>query len=118
MLIFVESGFVYSFFWLSQLDLFFDFEMKSDFLTYLHAFLNSIGDQISGIYPTAIIILVHIQRSISDDIVAAHRSGRSTARGYEPSQSQQSSTLIFQSRVTKVEGDEMTPANAERSPGV
>ncbi|KAI3601604.1 hypothetical protein WG66_003048 [Moniliophthora roreri] len=65
LVVLVESGFVYCLFWLSQLILFFDFE-GFGFATYLYMFLSTMGDQISGVYPTMIIILVYMQRSISD----------------------------------------------------
>ncbi|KAK7018096.1 hypothetical protein VNI00_018376 [Paramarasmius palmivorus] len=83
LVILVESGFIYCLFWvwsvspheihftddnpskLSQLILFFKFQDFS-FGTYLYTFLSTMGDQISGIYPTIIIVLVYVQRSISD----------------------------------------------------
>ncbi|KAF9050724.1 hypothetical protein BDZ89DRAFT_1006028 [Hymenopellis radicata] len=62
----VESGFIYCFFWLSQLILFFDIQPGARVI-YLYYVLSTMGDQISGIYPTAIIILVNTQRSMSSD---------------------------------------------------
>ncbi|KAI3603998.1 hypothetical protein WG66_000764 [Moniliophthora roreri] len=65
MVILVESGFAYCLFWLSQLVLFFQFDNDTPG-AYVYAFLSTMGDQISGVYPTIIIILVYLQRSISD----------------------------------------------------
>ncbi|KAL0571575.1 hypothetical protein V5O48_010394, partial [Marasmius crinis-equi] len=66
LIILVESGFIYCLFWLSQLNLFFEKPLDMSFVNFLSVFLNAIGDQISGMYPTFIIILVSKHRSISE----------------------------------------------------
>ncbi|KAG7097994.1 hypothetical protein E1B28_005302 [Marasmius oreades] len=66
LIILVESGFVYCLFWLTQLNLFFDRENERNFVNFLGVFLNAIGDQVSGVYPTCIIILVNMHCSISE----------------------------------------------------
>ncbi|KAL0573554.1 hypothetical protein V5O48_008401 [Marasmius crinis-equi] len=66
LIILVESGFAYCLFWLTQLQLFFPSVQRYDFITFFHDALNAVGDQISGIYPTIIIILVNKQRSLRD----------------------------------------------------
>ncbi|KAF9033477.1 hypothetical protein BDZ89DRAFT_1062938 [Hymenopellis radicata] len=67
LLLLVESGFIYCLFWLSQLILFFDIQDGSK-THLLENALGALGDQISGVYPTAIIILVNLQRSMADDV--------------------------------------------------
>lgn len=59
----VESGFIYSFFLLSQLVLFFGVP-RSEPEFYAFAILAPLGDQISGLYPTLIIVLVKMQHSL------------------------------------------------------
>ncbi|KAF9254754.1 hypothetical protein L218DRAFT_951312 [Marasmius fiardii PR-910] len=55
--ILVESGFIYCLFWSNT---------QRDFITFLKVFLDAVGDQISGLYPTCIIILVNMQQSMSE----------------------------------------------------
>uniref|UniRef100_A0A0W0EXZ4 Uncharacterized protein n=1 Tax=Moniliophthora roreri TaxID=221103 RepID=A0A0W0EXZ4_MONRR len=66
LLILVESGFIYCLFWMSQLILFFPVVLGTP-AQRLYSILSGMGDQISGLYPTLIIILVNMQRSMSDD---------------------------------------------------
>ncbi|KIY68047.1 hypothetical protein CYLTODRAFT_421993 [Cylindrobasidium torrendii FP15055 ss-10] len=66
----VESGFIYCLFWLSQLILFFDFELD-DSRVFGYDILSTLGDQLSGLYPTIIIILVNKHRSLSYDTRAS-----------------------------------------------
>ncbi|KAG7097992.1 hypothetical protein E1B28_005300 [Marasmius oreades] len=66
LIILVESGFIYCLFWMTQLNLFFGREPKRNFVNFLCIFLNAIGDQISGVYPTCIIILVSMHCSMSE----------------------------------------------------
>uniref|UniRef100_A0A0W0EYC2 Uncharacterized protein n=1 Tax=Moniliophthora roreri TaxID=221103 RepID=A0A0W0EYC2_MONRR len=66
LLILVESGFIYCLFWLSQIILFFPVVFGT-LAQRLYSILSGMGDQISGLYPTLIIILVNMQRSMSDD---------------------------------------------------
>ncbi|KIY66198.1 hypothetical protein CYLTODRAFT_355393 [Cylindrobasidium torrendii FP15055 ss-10] len=65
LLLLIESGFIYSLCWLTQLVVFFDFTERES-ANILWTICNVFGDQISGLYPTAIIVLTGIQRSISD----------------------------------------------------
>ncbi|KAL0569477.1 hypothetical protein V5O48_012490 [Marasmius crinis-equi] len=73
--ILVESGLVYCLFWLSQVELFFENPVRYKASTFIQMFLNAVGDQVSGLYPTIIIILVNMERSISDVSVAEGSAG-------------------------------------------
>jgi hypothetical protein len=61
----VESGFVYCLFWFSQVILFFPFT-RADRAVWAFEVLAPLGDQISGLYPTIIIVLVNVQHSLHD----------------------------------------------------
>ncbi|ESK85691.1 hypothetical protein Moror_9918 [Moniliophthora roreri MCA 2997] len=65
LLILVDSGFIYCLFWLSQLILFFPVAFGTP-AQRMYSILSGMGEQISGLYPTLIIILVNMQRSMSD----------------------------------------------------
>ncbi|KAF8916124.1 hypothetical protein CPB85DRAFT_1216948 [Mucidula mucida] len=91
LLLLVESGFIYCFFWLSQLILFFDISIDSN-VGYLYMVLSTMGDQISGVYPTAIIVLVNMQRSMADDSKASMHIDSGSNR---TPRSQELSTMQF-----------------------
>ncbi|KAJ7291787.1 hypothetical protein C8J57DRAFT_1043857 [Mycena rebaudengoi] len=59
----VESGFIYCLFWLTQLVLFFDIPRSSP-LIYVYFLFSGMGDQISGMYPTLIIVIVNLHRTV------------------------------------------------------
>nr|GAT53082.1 predicted protein [Mycena chlorophos] len=59
----VESGFIYCLFWLTQLVLFVPITFGKPSV-YFYAFLGALGDQLSGAYPTIIILIVNFQRSV------------------------------------------------------
>jgi len=59
----VESGFIYCLFWLTELILFFDISRDSPAF-YLWQLFASMGDQISGLYPTLIVVIVNFQQTI------------------------------------------------------
>jgi len=61
--ILVESGFIYCLFWLSQLILFFDIDRRKPMI-YVYEVFSSMGDQISGMYPTLIIVIVNVHQTI------------------------------------------------------
>ncbi|KAJ7613739.1 hypothetical protein DFH06DRAFT_138137 [Mycena polygramma] len=61
--ILVESGFIYCLFWLTQLILFFDVSRESP-AAYVYELFASMGDQISGIYPTLIVVIVNLHQTI------------------------------------------------------
>ncbi|KAH8822887.1 hypothetical protein DL96DRAFT_1714343 [Flagelloscypha sp. PMI_526] len=63
LLLIVESGFIYFLFLLTQLALFWDAEVESA-ASWAFAVLAPFGDQISGIYSTALIVLVVLQRTL------------------------------------------------------
>ncbi|KAF9017410.1 hypothetical protein BDZ89DRAFT_961140 [Hymenopellis radicata] len=69
LILLVESGFVYCLFWLTQLLDFFDIPRATGGVFYLYLIVSTMGDQISGLYPTLIIILVKLQQSVHDDTV-------------------------------------------------
>ncbi|KIY68045.1 hypothetical protein CYLTODRAFT_490120 [Cylindrobasidium torrendii FP15055 ss-10] len=70
LLLLVESGLIYCLFWLSQLILFFDFDPSAN-RTYAYDIFSSIGEQLSGLYPTIMIILVNKHRSLSCGVNAS-----------------------------------------------
>ncbi|KAK1228206.1 hypothetical protein PQX77_008752 [Marasmius sp. AFHP31] len=82
LIVLTESGFIYCLFWLTQLNLFFDNPMELNFVTFLQVFLNGVGDQISGVYPTIIIILVNKHRSISQFDETIQMSSLSNSRSH------------------------------------
>ncbi|KAJ6492825.1 hypothetical protein C8R47DRAFT_1119923 [Mycena vitilis] len=61
--ILVESGFIYCLFWLTQLILFFDISRRSP-TVYVYELFASMGDQISGMYPTLIVLIVNLHQTI------------------------------------------------------
>ncbi|KAJ7613727.1 hypothetical protein DFH06DRAFT_1063711 [Mycena polygramma] len=61
--ILVESGFIYCLFWLTQLILFFDISRHSP-AVYVYELFASMGDQISGMYPTLIVVIVNLHQTI------------------------------------------------------
>ncbi|KAJ7607552.1 hypothetical protein FB45DRAFT_1040236 [Roridomyces roridus] len=61
----VESGFIYCLFWLTQLILFFPVSRFTP-LIYVYEMFAGMGDQISGMYPTLIIVIVNLQHTIWD----------------------------------------------------
>ncbi|KAJ7486610.1 hypothetical protein FB451DRAFT_1534526 [Mycena latifolia] len=62
----VESGFIYCLFWLTQLILFFDVSRDTP-LIYVYQLFAGMGDQISGMYPTLIIVIVNLHQTIWDE---------------------------------------------------
>ncbi|KAJ7123688.1 hypothetical protein C8R44DRAFT_547567, partial [Mycena epipterygia] len=64
--ILVESGFIYCLFWLTQLILFFEISRDSPVI-YVYALLAGMGDQISGMYPTLIIVIVNLHQTIWEE---------------------------------------------------
>ncbi|KAJ6481058.1 hypothetical protein C8R45DRAFT_780492, partial [Mycena sanguinolenta] len=62
----VESGFIYCLFWLTQYILFVDVSRNSPII-YLYELCAGMGDQISGMYPTLIIVIVNLHQSLWDD---------------------------------------------------
>ncbi|THU95026.1 hypothetical protein K435DRAFT_859956 [Dendrothele bispora CBS 962.96] len=75
----IESGFMYCVFWMCELILFFDIPRTSPAF-YAWQFFASIGDQISGIYPTAIIVIVSLQHTFDDIITTRNNLGKSQSR--------------------------------------
>ncbi|KAJ6558038.1 hypothetical protein B0H19DRAFT_1149571 [Mycena capillaripes] len=63
----VECGFIYCLFWLTQLVQFFTFFTASTATLYAQQVLGDLGDQVSGMYPTLIIVIVNFRRTIWDD---------------------------------------------------
>ncbi|KAJ7124255.1 hypothetical protein C8R44DRAFT_561688, partial [Mycena epipterygia] len=64
--ILVESGFIYCLFWLTQLILFFQISRDSP-VVYLYELFSGMSDQISGMYPTLIIVIVNFHQSIWEE---------------------------------------------------
>ncbi|KAF7369739.1 hypothetical protein MVEN_00305500 [Mycena venus] len=61
--ILVESGSIYCLFWLTQLILFVDVDRRKPII-YAYELFASMGDQISGMYPTLIIVIVNFHQTI------------------------------------------------------
>ncbi|KAJ7703951.1 hypothetical protein B0H17DRAFT_1003217 [Mycena rosella] len=59
----VESGFIYCLFWLTQLILFIDVSRDKPII-YVYQLFAGMGDQISGMYPTLIIVIVNFHQTI------------------------------------------------------
>ncbi|KAJ7641821.1 hypothetical protein FB45DRAFT_826089 [Roridomyces roridus] len=62
----VESGFIYCIFWLTQLIIFFPLPLDKPAVFIVYEILSGMGDQISGLYPTLIIVIVNLQHTIWD----------------------------------------------------
>ncbi|THV05911.1 hypothetical protein K435DRAFT_960934 [Dendrothele bispora CBS 962.96] len=75
----IESGFIYCVFWMCELILFFDIPRTSQAF-YAWQFFASIGDQISGIYPTAIIVIVSLQHTLDDTIATSKNLAETQSR--------------------------------------
>ncbi|KAJ7447320.1 hypothetical protein B0H11DRAFT_2199204 [Mycena galericulata] len=71
--ILVESGFVYCLFLLTQLILFFDVPRDTP-LIYVYLMFAGMGDQISGMYPTLIIVIVNLHHTIWEEESASSRT--------------------------------------------
>ncbi|KAJ7709067.1 hypothetical protein B0H14DRAFT_3023690, partial [Mycena olivaceomarginata] len=63
LLTFVDSGFIYSLLWLSQVIAYVGFTRDSPWM-YVDEVLVAMGDQIAGMYPTLVIVIVNFQRPI------------------------------------------------------
>ncbi|KAJ6465699.1 hypothetical protein C8R45DRAFT_1079716 [Mycena sanguinolenta] len=59
----VESGFIYCLFWLSQYILFVDIDRTKPVI-WAYELFSGMGDQISGLYPTLIIVIVNFHQTI------------------------------------------------------
>ncbi|KAK7053817.1 hypothetical protein R3P38DRAFT_1468047 [Favolaschia claudopus] len=71
--ILVESGFIYSLLWLTQILAYIDLTTHSAWI-YVYDVVEPMGDQISGLYPTLIIVIVNFQRTIWEESVLASSS--------------------------------------------
>ncbi|KAJ7161137.1 hypothetical protein C8R46DRAFT_1353761 [Mycena filopes] len=70
----VESGFIYCLFWLTQYILFVDISRDSP-MVYVYELFSSMGDQISGMYPTLIIVIVNLHHTIWEESSSTIRIG-------------------------------------------
>ncbi|KAJ6592733.1 hypothetical protein B0H19DRAFT_1245564 [Mycena capillaripes] len=65
--ILVESGFIYCLFWLTQVILFINIDLdRRTPIAYVYELFAGMGDQISGMYPTLIIVIVNLHQTIWD----------------------------------------------------
>ncbi|KAF8178313.1 hypothetical protein K438DRAFT_1844323 [Mycena galopus ATCC 62051] len=65
--ILVESGFIYCLFWLTQVILFINIDPdRQTPIAYVYELFAGMGDQISGMYPTLIIVIVNLHQTIWD----------------------------------------------------
>nr|GAT56536.1 predicted protein [Mycena chlorophos] len=62
----LESGCIYCLFWLTQVILFVPVS-RFNYTIYLYNLLGALGDQISGLYPTLIIVIVNYHHTIWDE---------------------------------------------------
>ncbi|KAF9021381.1 hypothetical protein BDZ89DRAFT_1071462 [Hymenopellis radicata] len=92
MVLLVESGFIYCLFWLTQVINF--IEMPDGNIYYLYFVLSRMGDQISGLYPTVIIVLVSLQQTVYDQTVGTLKL----------------ETMVFEDNNAMAAGDKFTPA--------
>ncbi|KAF5347476.1 hypothetical protein D9758_015045 [Tetrapyrgos nigripes] len=61
----VESGFIYCLFWSCEIILFLDITER-DKSIFVYEVFSGLGDQMSGLYSTSIIVLVSLQMSVAD----------------------------------------------------
>ncbi|TFL03372.1 hypothetical protein BDV98DRAFT_503949 [Pterulicium gracile] len=79
----VESGFIYCLFWFTQLVLFLPLS-RANRAIWAFEVLAPFGDQISGLYPTIIIVLVNMQHSLHDTHVQEISTIVAANAGEEP----------------------------------
>ncbi|KAF7321221.1 hypothetical protein HMN09_00211100 [Mycena chlorophos] len=106
----VESGFIYCLFWLTQVILFVPVGPHGSPESLAYEVLGALGDQLSGLYPTLIILIVNARRTVwdSDKNDAEWRSGISTVR-FGPMASAGRSGTQHLSGI----GDAQTPIDSE-----
>ncbi|KAJ7886131.1 hypothetical protein B0H14DRAFT_2697747 [Mycena olivaceomarginata] len=74
LLTFVDSGLIYSLLWLTQVIAYINFTRDSPWM-YVNQVLVAMGDQISGMYPTLVIVVVNLQRPIWEGRPSAISNG-------------------------------------------
>ncbi|KAJ7367578.1 hypothetical protein DFH08DRAFT_676622 [Mycena albidolilacea] len=74
LLTFVDSGLIYSLLWLTQVIAYINFTRDSPWM-YVYQVLVAMGDQISGMYPTLVIVVVNFQRPIWEGRPSAISNG-------------------------------------------
>ncbi|KAH8834704.1 hypothetical protein DL96DRAFT_1571435 [Flagelloscypha sp. PMI_526] len=77
LMLLVESGFLYCAFWILQVIDFIDIS-RDDRTFFLYGVVSTMGDQISGLYPTGIIVLVALQQTVQK-ATTYHGESMSTA---------------------------------------
>ncbi|KAJ7289389.1 hypothetical protein C8J57DRAFT_1046838 [Mycena rebaudengoi] len=103
----VESGFVYCLFWLTQLTIFFDIPRTSP-LIYVYFLCAGMGDQISGMYPTLIIVIVNLHRSALEVASSSSRSGSVLPHGASSAKSLPTAASFNSQRGHKIHLDSET----------
>ncbi|KAF7320502.1 hypothetical protein HMN09_00133800 [Mycena chlorophos] len=76
----LESGCIYCLFWLTQVILFVPVSWFN-YTIYLYNILGALGDQISGLYPTLIIVIVNYHYTIWDEPGSAQTKGFNSYTG-------------------------------------
>nr|GAT48103.1 predicted protein [Mycena chlorophos] len=106
----VESGFIYCLFWLTQVILFVPVGPHGSPESLAYEVPGALGDQLSGLYPTLIILIVNARRTVwdSDKNDAEWRSGISTVRFGPMASAGRSRTHHFSGI-----GDTQTPIDSE-----
>ncbi|KAF7356075.1 hypothetical protein MVEN_00937400 [Mycena venus] len=72
----VESGFIYCLFWLTQYILFVDVTRDAPII-YVYELFSGMGDQISGMYPALIIVIVNLHQTLWDAVDSPSANGSS-----------------------------------------
>ncbi|KAJ6462444.1 hypothetical protein C8R45DRAFT_1178002 [Mycena sanguinolenta] len=90
--LFVESGFIYLLLWLTQMIVYFNFTRASPWM-YVEKILNPLGNQIAGLYPTLIIVIVNFQRTIWDSTSLATKGPSLSSSTVTIKQSGQTATF-------------------------
>ncbi|KAJ7726822.1 hypothetical protein DFH07DRAFT_234745 [Mycena maculata] len=113
--ILVESGFVYCLFWLTQLILFFNVSRDSPVI-YVWMLFSSMGDQISGMYPTLIIVIVNLHQTLWDERSSLTTKGVSVSTVQWSANSKRAAptdTFVSQRAVDVHLGTNIEPGNSE-----
>ncbi|KAF7373804.1 hypothetical protein MSAN_00592100 [Mycena sanguinolenta] len=104
----VESGFIYCLFWLTQYILFVDIDRTKPII-WAYELFSSMGDQISGLYPTIIIVIVNFHQTIWESTSTVELGTTnptiSTVRWAPSSKRSATDTVIFGQRDNSIQLD-------------
>ncbi|KAF7341392.1 hypothetical protein MVEN_01875900 [Mycena venus] len=94
--ILVESGFIYSLLWLSTVVAYIPAITRDTPWYYVYEVLQPISTQIAGMYPTVVIVIVNLQRTIWEEIPATITTGGTAQWGSSAKKSGQTDTFDTQ----------------------